>query len=441
MRQSDEQAGLTPRPSPGFAGLLAHLTRPAAKTAANWLDEDPGKGAKADISTLSYERALRLHARYRPVAEPKLETPSPTSGQTAGPAKIGDRMGDSGSDCSPEFAAAMRARADHLARTSTLTAKRIPAPDADTDRASNLVSNPNDDAKNNRSIQPNMDLDDSPDLDSDTNTDLYMDSDLHSDSHSDSHLHGYTSVDTDSATDSDPEELVFHTTEPPWSPSDLRFPSESIFARSTQTANPAESLFADLALPDLMPDEYKSAGLPPLPQAKSVSITLRVSPDEAGQLRLRAREAGLTVSAYLRSCTFEAEALRAQVKEALAELRQASVPPPSHSAAYDSRSTEYDSRSMTDDSRSIKYSPSGYNSAASSASQSAHTAARPPTALAGQTVPNRETASPHWWAGPITQAFRRKTNPSANSRANLPANPPASPPDRSGISSTPFRED
>jgi len=33
------------------------------------------------------------------------------------------------------------------------------------------------------------------------------------------------------------------------------------------------------------------------------------------------REAGLTVSAYLRSCTFEAEALRAQVKEALAELR------------------------------------------------------------------------------------------------------------------------
>jgi hypothetical protein len=32
------------------------------------------------------------------------------------------------------------------------------------------------------------------------------------------------------------------------------------------------------------------------------------------------------VSAYLRSCTFEAEALRAQVKETLAELRKSAVP-------------------------------------------------------------------------------------------------------------------
>jgi hypothetical protein len=43
---------------------------------------------------------------------------------------------------------------------------------------------------------------------------------------------------------------------------------------------------------------------------------------ECAQLRTRAAEAGLTVSAYLRSCTFEAESLRAQVKETLAELRK-----------------------------------------------------------------------------------------------------------------------
>ena len=54
---------------------------------------------------------------------------------------------------------------------------------------------------------------------------------------------------------------------------------------------------------------------------KRASVTVRLSEAECAQLRKRAGEAGLTVSAYLRSCTFEAEALRAQVKEALAQLR------------------------------------------------------------------------------------------------------------------------
>lgn len=54
---------------------------------------------------------------------------------------------------------------------------------------------------------------------------------------------------------------------------------------------------------------------------KCVSVTIRVSQAEAAQLRKRAAEAGLTVSAYLRSCTFEAESLRAMVKDTLAQLR------------------------------------------------------------------------------------------------------------------------
>jgi predicted DNA binding CopG/RHH family protein len=53
------------------------------------------------------------------------------------------------------------------------------------------------------------------------------------------------------------------------------------------------------------------------------SVTLRMSKSEFAQLQQRAAEAGLSVSAYLRSCTFEVEALRAQVKQALAELRTA----------------------------------------------------------------------------------------------------------------------
>jgi hypothetical protein len=54
---------------------------------------------------------------------------------------------------------------------------------------------------------------------------------------------------------------------------------------------------------------------------KEASITIRLSREEDAQLRMRAAEAGLTVSAYIRSCTFEAEALRALVKDTLTQFR------------------------------------------------------------------------------------------------------------------------
>jgi hypothetical protein len=57
---------------------------------------------------------------------------------------------------------------------------------------------------------------------------------------------------------------------------------------------------------------------------RCASVTVRLSETENRRLRKRAAEAGLTVSAYLRSCTLEAETLRAQVKQALADLRTAS---------------------------------------------------------------------------------------------------------------------
>jgi mobilization protein NikA len=56
---------------------------------------------------------------------------------------------------------------------------------------------------------------------------------------------------------------------------------------------------------------------------KSASITIRLSQAECAQLRERAAAAGLTVSAYLRSCTFEVETLRAQVMDALAQFKSA----------------------------------------------------------------------------------------------------------------------
>ena len=56
-------------------------------------------------------------------------------------------------------------------------------------------------------------------------------------------------------------------------------------------------------------------------ESRSASVTIRLSNQECARLRQRAVEAGLTVSAYLRSCVLEADSLRAQVKAALAQLR------------------------------------------------------------------------------------------------------------------------
>ena len=60
-------------------------------------------------------------------------------------------------------------------------------------------------------------------------------------------------------------------------------------------------------------------------ELKQASITIRLSAQECARLKARAAESGLTISEYLRSCTLEAESLRAQVKDALARLRAPAV--------------------------------------------------------------------------------------------------------------------
>lgn len=56
---------------------------------------------------------------------------------------------------------------------------------------------------------------------------------------------------------------------------------------------------------------------------RSASVTIRLSHAERAQLHERAAAAGMTISAYLRSCIFEVESLRAQVKQTVAEMRAA----------------------------------------------------------------------------------------------------------------------
>ena len=55
-------------------------------------------------------------------------------------------------------------------------------------------------------------------------------------------------------------------------------------------------------------------------------VSIRLNDTEIERLRQRAAESGISVSAYMRSCVLDAEHLRAQVKQALAEMR-ASIQP------------------------------------------------------------------------------------------------------------------
>lgn len=64
-------------------------------------------------------------------------------------------------------------------------------------------------------------------------------------------------------------------------------------------------------------------------ERKHASLSVRLSSQDMDVLRLRAAESGMTVSSYMRSCVLETEHLRAQVKQALSELRARTPTPDS----------------------------------------------------------------------------------------------------------------
>jgi hypothetical protein len=105
----------------------------------------------------------------------------------------------------------------------------------------------------------------------------------------------------------------------------------------SQPQQPAFPGFAAPAALGRAPENVTRAEAPPsahLPSSpaepesrKSASVTVRLTRSEDDRLRQRAAEAGMTISAYLRSCAFEVETLRAQVKQTIADLRHTEPPP------------------------------------------------------------------------------------------------------------------
>jgi hypothetical protein len=96
-------------------------------------------------------------------------------------------------------------------------------------------------------------------------------------------------------------------------------------AEEVSAAHPAGHFAASEPSMPAEPDPAVRARMLIERNLKSASITIRLSREESAQLHRRAADAGLTVSAYLRSCTFEAESLRALVKDTMAQLRAANA--------------------------------------------------------------------------------------------------------------------
>jgi hypothetical protein len=100
-------------------------------------------------------------------------------------------------------------------------------------------------------------------------------------------------------------------------------------ARRAKTADPLPQPGRQLARRDTMQPEELRLELPhtsvELEHRRAV-VSIRLNDSEIERLRQRAAESGISVSAYMRSCVLEAEHLRAQVKQALAEMR-ASIQP------------------------------------------------------------------------------------------------------------------
>ena len=217
MQRGNESA---PSPSAAnFAGLLASLTAP--KQPAKWNDDDLAD----DVATLSYENALRAHARYR----------------------APDRTDRSLTQAAP-------ADSDRIDSYELAPVDETPA-----DRVASPFAGPRVNADNKQSAGAKAQTD----------------------------------------------------FEAPAAP--VRPRSGQVFESSSVTKQ-TSSVARDSVrhVPTLLERNLKTA-----------SITIRMSRKECDQLHLRAEEAGLTISAYLRSCTFEAESLRALVKDTMAQLQAA----------------------------------------------------------------------------------------------------------------------
>jgi hypothetical protein len=87
--------------------------------------------------------------------------------------------------------------------------------------------------------------------------------------------------------------------------------------RKSVTPPEFRSVLAETVLPDVQQTALARTRAATVEPERQLSMTLRVAASEQALIKIRAAEAGISASAYLRQCALEVEQLRAQVKLAL----------------------------------------------------------------------------------------------------------------------------
>lgn len=118
------------------------------------------------------------------------------------------------------------------------------------------------------------------------------------------------------------------------SPGAAQAPAESALPRGrrARTSSPSKAASSPARQPATHSSPVRAAALDSASSSlrvtdslmldfKRTTVSVRLSEQESDRLRQRAAESGMSVSAYMRSCVLEAEQLRLQVKQALAEMR------------------------------------------------------------------------------------------------------------------------
>jgi len=288
-----------PKPSPHSPGALGGVATRFRLWAEGPTAQRPKKPSDS-VRELSYEEALRTHARYQPLARPP-QAAQPTASI---PQPRVERSNNDGSllRTAPQtancFESTIQTQIERLIQNDQERATRWIAD------SKPATAQPE---ESSATIEPNPVV---PDM----------------------------LVQEVQQTASNPFLLAFHTAQ---SAQAAVEESPLIFA---EDHTEEEFLFAQQLEGKELPDiatlspqsRMKSQPVPRFHQEAQLSgkmeaLTVRMTPQDCEEVRLRAKEAGLSISAYLRACALEVEQLRSQVKQMIAGLRKEQpIPQPEH---------------------------------------------------------------------------------------------------------------
>lgn len=305
-----------PEPGPNTASRTGSTTRSGARTLAPATELKAGRGTAIEDSTpLSYEQALRLHARRRTPANVNLDLPNM-------PLPAVSSLREAAPDPRQEPSKIAKARNNASASSTQEAAeqsRRKAAPKSSSPQSKVQAS-----ARPKKSSPPKTSPGRQRRADS---------------------LHPASRAST-SLNSAKLSEAISDARRKPQPPSNARPVSGNRRSPLSHTASSRSAVKTTALESTAQPAQAKSLAkvehrdmqwspsgpldaLDRINQTvqKRTIVSLRMTDIEFLQLKDRAGESGVSVSAYMRSCILDADQLRTQVKQALAEMRALSAMP------------------------------------------------------------------------------------------------------------------